>query len=112
MRFSQRNYIDKVLKRFGVQNSKPGDTLLLKEINSTLVNTLRPIIKIKKMQKIPYSSVIRSLKVCMRPDIAFIIGMLSRYLSYSSMDYWKAVKLVIRYLQRTKEYMFTYRRSD
>ena len=67
------------------------------------------------MQKIPYASAIGSLiytQVCTRPDIAFIVGMLGRYLSNPGMDHWKAAKRVLRYLQRTKHYMLTYRRSD
>nr|CAN66083.1 hypothetical protein VITISV_028833 [Vitis vinifera] len=51
-------------------------------------------------------------KVCTRPDIAYIVGMLGRYLSNPGMDHWRAAKRVMRYLQRTKEYMFTYRRLD
>ncbi|RVW90078.1 Retrovirus-related Pol polyprotein from transposon TNT 1-94 [Vitis vinifera] len=50
--------------------------------------------------------------VCTRPDIAYIVGMLGRYLSNPGMDHWRAAKRVMRYLQRTKEYMFTYRRLD
>ncbi|RVW61719.1 Retrovirus-related Pol polyprotein from transposon TNT 1-94 [Vitis vinifera] len=50
--------------------------------------------------------------VCTRPDIAYIVGMLSRYLSNPGMDHWRAAKRVMRYLQRTKEYMLTYRRLD
>ncbi|KAH9741472.1 Integrase catalytic domain-containing protein [Citrus sinensis] len=68
-----------------------------------------------EMEKIPYSSAIGSLmyaQVCTRPDIAFIVGMLGRYLSNPGIDHWKAAKRVMRYLQRTKEYMLTYRRSD
>ncbi|XP_052288601.1 secreted RxLR effector protein 161-like [Citrus sinensis] len=67
------------------------------------------------MEKIPYSSAIGSLmyaQVCTRPDIAFIVGMLGRYLSNPGMDHWIAAKRVMRYLQRTKEYMLTYRRSN
>ena len=51
-------------------------------------------------------------QVCTRPDIAFIVGMLGRYLSNPGMDHWKAAKRVMWYLQRTKEFMLTYRRSD
>lgn len=51
-------------------------------------------------------------QVCTRLDIAFIVGMLGRYLSNPGMDHWKAVKRVMRYLQRTKDYMLTYKRSD
>ncbi|XP_034684099.1 secreted RxLR effector protein 161-like [Vitis riparia] len=67
------------------------------------------------MQKIPYASVVGSLmyaQVCTRPDIAYIVGMLGRYLSNPGMDHWRAAKRVMRYLQRTKEYMLTYRRLD
>ncbi|KAL5565395.1 hypothetical protein UlMin_028559 [Ulmus minor] len=39
-------------------------------------------------------------------------NMVCRYLSNPGMDHWRAAKRVIRYLQRTKEYMLTYRRSD
>ncbi|RVW88103.1 Retrovirus-related Pol polyprotein from transposon TNT 1-94 [Vitis vinifera] len=37
---------------------------------------------------------------------------MERYLSNLGMDYWKKVKRVMRYLQRTKYYMLTYRRSS
>ena len=67
------------------------------------------------MQHIPYGSAIGSLmyaQVCTRPDIAYIVGMLGRYLSNPGKDHWIATKRVMRYLQRTKDYMLTYRKSD
>ncbi|XP_057770721.1 secreted RxLR effector protein 161-like [Salvia miltiorrhiza] len=67
------------------------------------------------MQKIPYASVVGSLmyaQVCTRPDISYIVGMLGRYLSNPGMEHWRAAKKVLRYLQRTKDYMLTYRKSD
>ena len=47
-----------------------------------------------------------------RPDIAYIVGMLSRYLSNPGKDHWIAAKRVMRYLQRTKDYMLTYQKLD
>ncbi|KAK6128152.1 hypothetical protein DH2020_038105 [Rehmannia glutinosa] len=38
--------------------------------------------------------------------------MLGRYQSNPGMDHWKAAKKVLRYLQGTKDHMFTYQRSD
>ena len=67
------------------------------------------------MERFPYASAIGSLmyaQVCTHPDIAYIVGMLSRYLSNPGMDHYKKAKRVIRYLQRTKDYMLTYRRSS
>ena len=69
----------------------------------------------KKMQKIPYASAVGSLmyvQVCTRPDLAYIVGMLGRYLSNPGMDHWKAIKRVMRYLQRTKDSALMYRKSD
>ncbi|KAK6119262.1 hypothetical protein DH2020_046988 [Rehmannia glutinosa] len=67
------------------------------------------------MQKIPYASAVGSLmhaQVCTRPDIAFVVGMLGKYLSNSGMDHWKAAKRVMRYIQRIKDYMLTYKKSE
>ncbi|XP_052736599.1 secreted RxLR effector protein 161-like [Vigna angularis] len=67
------------------------------------------------MESIPYALVVESLmyaQTCTRPDISFAVGMLGRYQSNPRMDHWKAAKKVLRYLQGTKEYMLTYRRSN
>ena len=67
------------------------------------------------MKTIPYASAIGSLmyaQVCARPDIAFIVNVLGRYLSNPGHDHWVAAKKVMRYLQRTKDFMLVYRRVD
>ncbi|XP_052880506.1 secreted RxLR effector protein 161-like [Gossypium arboreum] len=67
------------------------------------------------MQNIPYASVVGSLmyaQVCTRLDIVYIVGMLDRYLSNPGIDHWIAAKRVMRYLQRIKDYMLTYKRLD
>ena len=51
-------------------------------------------------------------QVCTRPDIAFVVGVLGRYLSNPGLQHWKAVKRVMRYLKRTKGYMLTYQKFD
>ena len=38
--------------------------------------------------------------------------MLDRYLSNPRIDHWKAAKRVLRYLQRAKDYVLKYRKSD
>nr|CAN67941.1 hypothetical protein VITISV_033155 [Vitis vinifera] len=67
------------------------------------------------IKSIPYASDISSLmyaQVCTRPDIAFIVNVLGRYLSNPGHDHWVAAKKVMRYLQRTKDFMLVYRRVD
>jgi hypothetical protein len=54
-----------------------------------------------KIQNILYASVVGSImyaQVCTRSDIAYIIGMLGKYLSNPGLDHWKAAKMVLRYL--------------
>ncbi|KAL0368210.1 UNVERIFIED_CONTAM: Retrovirus-related Pol polyprotein from transposon TNT 1-94 [Sesamum calycinum] len=115
LRLSQKNYIEKVLKRYGMQDCKPGDTPVTKGDKFSLKQCPKNNFEEKEMQKIPYSSVVGSLmyaQVCTRLDIAYIIGMLGRYLSNPGLNHWIAAKKVLRYLQRTKDYMLTYRRTD
>ena len=67
------------------------------------------------MITIPYSSLVGSLmyaQVCTRPDIAFVVGMLGRYLSNPGSQHWKAAKKVLMYLQGTKDLMLTYQRTN
>ncbi|RVW17628.1 Retrovirus-related Pol polyprotein from transposon TNT 1-94 [Vitis vinifera] len=81
---SQRTYIDKVLQRYGMQNSKPGDTPVAKGDKFSLNQCPKNSLESQEMQKIPYASAVGSLmyaQLCTRPDIAYIVGMLGRYLT-------------------------------
>ena len=104
-----------MLERYGMQDCKPGDTPVAKDNKFSLSQCPKNNLEVKEMQKIPYASVVGCLmyaQVCTRSDIAFIVRMLGRYLSNPGMDHWRAVKRVFRYLQRTKDYMLTYKRSN
>ena len=46
-------------------------------------------------------------QVFTRPDIAFVISVLRRYLSKPSVAHWQMAKQVIMYLQGTKYHMLT-----
>ncbi|KAL0331355.1 UNVERIFIED_CONTAM: Retrovirus-related Pol polyprotein from transposon TNT 1-94 [Sesamum angustifolium] len=53
------------------------------------------------MKNIPYSNAIGSimfLMVCTRPDIAYSISCLSRYMSNAGLPHWEALKWLLRYL--------------
>nr|KYP56102.1 Retrovirus-related Pol polyprotein from transposon TNT 1-94 [Cajanus cajan] len=90
IRLSQENYIDKVLYRFDMKDSKPGDTPIAKGDKFSLKQCHNNDLERHKMQKIPYASAVGSLmyaQVCTRPDIAFIVGVLGRYLSNHGMQH-------------------------
>ncbi|XP_060190786.1 secreted RxLR effector protein 161-like [Lycium barbarum] len=67
------------------------------------------------MANIPYASAVGSLmyaQVCRRPDVAFAMNVLGRYISDHGHDNWVASKKVMRYLQKTKHHMLIYRKVD
>ena len=51
-------------------------------------------------------------QICTHHDIAFVVGLLDRYLSDLGQSHWKAAKKVLRYFQGTKDLMLTYRSTD
>ena len=88
--YHKKSYIKKVLKRFGRQECKPGDTLVAKGDKFSLSQYYNNKFKVKEMKRILYASTVRSLmyaQVCKRLDIAYIVGMLDRYLSKPDMDH-------------------------
>lgn len=112
---SQKGYIDKILENFNMANCATttpapickGDKLSEKD---------RPhnALEEKSMENIPYAFVVGNLmytQTCTRPRISFVVGMLGRYQSNPGVEHWKAAK-VLRYLNGTRQYMLTYRRSD
>ena len=62
-----------------------------------------------QMKEIPYLDVCSSST---RPDIAFVVDVLDKYLSDPSQSHWKAANKVLRHLQGTKDLMFKNRRID
>ena len=67
-----------------MQECKPWDTPIAKGDKFSLNQCPKGNLEIQEIQKIPYVSAVGSLmyaQVCTHPDIAFIVGMLGRYLS-------------------------------
>ncbi|GKC67059.1 zinc finger, CCHC-type containing protein [Tanacetum coccineum] len=65
------------------------------------------------VSQLEYSRVIGCLMyamICIRPDIAFVVGKLSRYTSNPGTQHWQAIQMVLRYLKKTMDYRLTYTR--
>jgi len=63
------------------------------------------------MYSVPYASAVSSLMyamVCTRPDIAHVVGVLSRFMSKPGKEHWTTVKWVFRYLRGTSNYGLCY----
>ena len=111
LRLSQKSCINKVLSRFGMSNCAPSDTPMAKGDKFNLHQCPKNELERKDIKRFPYASAVGSLmyaQVCTHLNIAYIVGMLGRYLSNLGMDHWKKAKWVMWYLQRTKDYTLTY----
>ena len=108
---SQSAYIDKVLKRFSMQDSKRGYLPMSHCI--TLRKSQCPNTKDERerMSKIPYASAIGSIMyamLCTRPDVSYSLSITSRYQSDPSESHWTAVKNILKYLRRLKDMFLVY----
>ena len=112
---SQGEYIEKVLQRFRMQNEKPVSTPLASHFKLSKDMCPETQEEIDYMSKIPYSSTVGSLMyamVCTRPDIAHVVGVVSRYMKNPGKENWKALQWILRYLIGTTSHALCFGVSD
>ena len=81
---SQSSYIDKVLKKFAMQDSKKGGQPSRTGIALSLDDCSKTSEEKVYMEKVPYALAVGSLMyvmLCTRPDIYYAVGIVSRYQS-------------------------------
>ena len=70
--------------------------------------------KLKYMQKVPYSNVVGFVMYAMiatRLDIAYSVGLVSRFMSLASKEHWHAVKWLLRYLKGSSKLSLVYNKE-
>ncbi|KAH9734858.1 Integrase catalytic domain-containing protein [Citrus sinensis] len=108
---SQAVYINKILARFSMENSKTGLLPFRHGIAFFKDQSPKTSDEIERMRRVPCAEAVGSLMyamLCTRPDICFAVGMVSRYQSNPEPEHWTAVKHIMKYLKRTKNYMLVY----
>jgi hypothetical protein len=112
---SQSTYLDKVLKRFNMENSKKVDLPVVKGTSLSVTQSLGTGMEKSVMSSIPYASAIGSIMYAMlstRPDVALALSLTSRYQSNRGMSHWTAVKNILKFLRRTKDMVLVYGGSN
>jgi hypothetical protein len=112
---SQKTYIENVLKKFSMHKCSASPAPIVKGDRYGEFQCPKNQYEIDRMKMVSYVSAVGSLQyaqVCIRPDIAYVTGLLSRLQSNSGPEYWKLVKKVLRYLQGTKGLMLTCRKIE
>ena len=108
---SQSGYIDKVLKRFSMKDSKRGFLPMSHGIKLSMSQCPTTKDKRERMDKIPYASAIGSIMyamLCTQPDVSYALSMTSRFQSDPGECHWIAVKNILKYLRRTKDIFLIY----
>lgn len=108
---SQREYVHKVLERFGMTDCKPVGTPLESSIKLTKADCPSPNAPTDAAFIRLYQSAVGAIMYAMlgtRPDIAFAVASLSQFSSNPGQTHWIAIKHVLRYLKGTMDYKLSY----
>uniref|UniRef100_A0AAV1VJG3 Polyprotein n=1 Tax=Peronospora matthiolae TaxID=2874970 RepID=A0AAV1VJG3_9STRA len=103
----QRRYVDDVLKRFGMDECKAVASPV--DVSSRLV----PSNSASKVD-VPFREAVGALMhltTATRPDIAYAVSFVSRFMEKPQEEHWVAVKRIFRYLQGTKMHGICYKPS-
>ena len=98
---TQTSYINKVLSRFAMANSKPCAT----PMDANFTRSISSEDKIAN--DVPYRQAIGSLMYLMigtRPDIAYAVGKLAQFCDRPLIEHWVGVKRVLRYIRGTSDF--------
>jgi hypothetical protein len=108
---SQSTYIDKVLNRFNMQDSKKGFLPMSHGITLSKNQCPKTSDELERMSAIPYASAIGSIMYamfCTRPDVSYALSVTSRYQSNPGECHWAIVKSILKYMRRTKDMFLVY----
>lgn len=110
IKIDQSGMIGSIIQQFGLEEAK------------TKTTPLGPSYKLSKnegelldKETFPYGTLIGKLMfltVATRPDIAYSVGTLARFISAPTITHWQAAKGVVRYLAHTKDMGITFRGSN
>ena len=104
----QSTFCEDLLRRHGFKDCKPVD-------NPVALETKLVTNKGEPVNTEGYRSIVGGLlylSTRTRPDIAFAVGAVARHCSSPGTEHWIAVKRIMRYLCRTKDFGIEYRHSS
>ena len=87
---SQSTYLDKVLKKFKMDQAKKGFLPVLQGVRLSKTQCPTTAEDREKMKGVPYASAIGSIMyamLCTRPDVCLAISLAGRYQSNSGVDH-------------------------
>ncbi|KAI8424616.1 hypothetical protein MSG28_003049 [Choristoneura fumiferana] len=99
----QESYIDQLLHRFNMTESKVAETPMEEKLNLEKASDCK--------SEFPYQQLIGSLMylaVLTRPDIMYALSYMSQFNNSYNEQHWCYAKRILRYLKKTKHYCLKY----
>ncbi|GJV66792.1 hypothetical protein Tco_1482301 [Tanacetum coccineum] len=109
---SQSAYLEKILKKFRMENSNKGYTLMMEKPDYRKSQDTKTPSEVQRMQRVPYASAIGSIMYavrCTRLDVALAQNLCSRFQQNPGEIHWTGVKNIFKYLRNTKDTVLVYR---
>ena len=109
---SQSGYVGKIVDLFGTDKEKSVSTPIGAHFKLTSVKESDYEEEYEYMKGVPYSNAVRSIMyamICTRPDVAYGIGLVSRFMSKPRRVHWHAVKWLLKYFKGTAKLKLMYK---
>ncbi|GJZ20305.1 zinc finger, CCHC-type containing protein [Tanacetum coccineum] len=115
LKVSQSGYVKKILNNYRVDNGKSVSMPLGVHIKVSLEDCPSSDWEVERMSNVLYVNVVGSLMylmVCTRPDIAYVVSIMSKYLTNPDKTHWEAMKWILKYLKGTADVGLVYGRDQ
>ena len=114
-KIDQRVYVDKMVKRFSMEDAKPTDSPMSAGLVLTSEMSPQSPEEQAEMDRKPYRSLTGSLlyaSLLTRPDIAFPTHAVCRFNATPGQRHWKAAKRILKYLKATRCHGIVYKKGN
>ncbi|CAA7062683.1 unnamed protein product [Microthlaspi erraticum] len=112
---SQEGYLNKILETYKMEEAKSVTTPLGAHMRMCAATEAKLAEDEEYMKSIPYSNAVGSIMYAMigtRPDLAYPVGVISRFMSSPVKDHWLGVKWVLRYIKGSLKTRLCYKRRS
>ncbi|GJZ72487.1 retrotransposon protein, putative, ty1-copia subclass [Tanacetum coccineum] len=109
---SQSAYLEKILKKFRMENSKKRYTPMMEKPDYRKTQGAKTPTKVQRMLRVHYALAIGSIMYavkCTRPYVAFAQNLCCRFQQNPSEIHWTAMKTILKYLRNTNDMVLVYR---
>ncbi|GJW98061.1 retrotransposon protein, putative, ty1-copia subclass [Tanacetum coccineum] len=111
----QNTYMDKILKRYKIDNSKRGHIPMQERLDLNKSQGAQTPKEVNRMKNVPYASAVGSIMYavrCTRPNVAFTQNITSHFQQNPGEPHWTAVNSILKYLRNTKYVFLVYGAID